>query len=105
MAPLPAIQPAPSPKVRYAAGSHCSRFGHAQVARDCAGDHGPHRRAPCAATADIFGRGDCTPEPGSEAFDPIGCRLWRLGATTYTTLGRGALRRGNSAANFLVILG
>lgn len=61
--------------------------------------------APCAATADIFGRGDCTPEPGSEAFDPIGCRLWRLGATTYTTLGRGALRRGNSAANFLVILG
>lgn len=61
--------------------------------------------ASSAATADIFGRGDCTPEPGSEAFDPIGCRLWRLGATTYTTLGRGALRRGNSAANFLVILG
>ena len=46
-----------------------------------------------------------TTVPGSEAFDPIGCRLWRLGATTYTTLGRGALRRGNSAANFLVILG
>ena len=41
----------------------------------------------CAATADIFGRGGCTPEPGSEAFDPIGCGLWRLGATTYTTLG------------------
>ena len=55
--------------------------------------------APCAATADIFGRGDCTAEPGSSAFDPIGCRLWRLRATTGSTLGRGALWAALSRAS------
>ena len=48
--------------------------------------------APGPATADIFGRGDCDLDPGSSAFDPIGCRVQRLRAATLATLERGALR-------------
>jgi hypothetical protein len=43
------------------------------------------------ATADLFGRGDCTPVPTDSPFDPVGCRLWHLGTSTSRTLERGPL--------------